>query len=89
MTFGSSVVKAGDPLIVTKLADAETQLLAPDGSLVNPSPEQRNADFITALVAATAARERAIDEQCRDAQSVPEGREARMTWEAKCRYRRR
>ena len=80
---------AGEPLIVTRLADAESHLLALDGSPATPSPEQRNADFINALTAASTAREQAIDAQCRNLASIPAGDQARMTWEATCRYRRR
>ena len=43
--------------------------------------------FINALAAATAAREQATDAQCRTMTAVPANGEARMTWEAKCRYR--
>jgi hypothetical protein len=80
---------AGEPLVVTKLADAETHLLALDGSPITPSPEQRNLDFIAALTAASLTREQEIDAQCRKVASIPPNGEARMSWEAKCRYRRR
>lgn len=87
--FGTSVAMAGEPLVVTRLSDPEVQLLTLDGSPATPSAEQRNAAFINALAAATAAREQANDAQCRTMNAVPAGGEARMTWEAKCRYRRR
>ena len=89
MTLGSTVAVAGEPLVVSRLSDPESHLLALDGSPAEPSPEQRNASFINALAAATAAREQAIDAQCRTMTAVPASGEARMTWEAKCRYRRR
>lgn len=89
VVLGSGAATAGEPLVVTRLSDPETQLLALDGSPAALSPEQRNADFINALAAATAARDQAIDAQCRSMSAVPASGEARMTWEAKCRYRRR
>ena len=87
--LGSTIATAGEPLVVTRLSDPESHLLALDGSPTEPSPEQRNASFINALAAATAAGEQAIDAQCRTMTAVPASGEARMTWEAKCRYRRR
>jgi len=87
--LGSSMAAAGEPLVVTRLSDPESHLLALDGSPAAVSPEERNAAFINALAAATAAREQATDAQCRAATAVPASGEARMSWEAKCRYRRR
>ena len=88
-TVLSGKAVAGEPLIVTPLADAESHLLALDGSPATSSAEKRNVDFINALTAASAAREQAIDAQCRKLALIPASGEARMVWEATCRYRRR
>ena len=82
---------AGEPLVTAKLADPETHLLALDGSAASPQTEseQRNAAFLNALTAAGAARQQSIDAQCRSTSAVPPNGEARMDWEANCRYRRR
>ena len=87
--FASGLSMAGEPLVVTRLPDPETRLLTLEGVPANPSAEQRNAEFIQALAAATAAREQNLNAQCRAANAIPVSGEARMSWEANCRYRRR
>ena len=75
--------------MTARLADPETHLLALDGTSPQTVAEDRNAAFINALTAASAARRQTIDAQCRSLSAVPASGEARMNWEANCRYRRR
>lgn len=80
----------GEPLVTARLADPETHLLAMDGSSLEPSSEQRNAAFLNALAGAAAARRQAVDARCRAmAADIPASGEARLNWEANCRYQRR
>lgn len=89
LALGSGEAVAGEPLVTAKLADPETHLLAMDGSSNRPVIEDRNTAFLNALIAAGAARQQATDAQCRSVSTVPSGGEARLNWEANCRYRRR
>jgi hypothetical protein len=84
---GASQANSGEPLIVAKLADPETHLISMEGEGAARTDDP-TVVFAKAIAAASAARQQRMEAQCRSTAAVPEAGQARLVWEANCRYHR-
>jgi hypothetical protein len=78
-----------EPVVVTTLADPETDLVAVGASNEGPSVDDRIRSFSQAIIQAAAAERQAIAVRCRSIRDIPAAGSRRGVWEANCRYQRR
>jgi hypothetical protein len=77
-----------EPLIVTRLPEAEGQVVA----LADPEAveaDRQAQQFARAIIQAAAAERQANAMRCKSSDPVPAAGPERLAWEANCRYRRR
>ena len=78
-----------EPVIVTSLADPETDLVAVDEQRSDSSAGDPMKSFAQALTEAAAAQREAIAARCKSVRDIPASGHGRDLWEANCRYQRR
>jgi hypothetical protein len=75
-----------EPLTVTRLPDAEKELLVSAAS--DNAPESDSGQFSRAINDAVRAEQQSAQARCRSVPTASSPIAARWAWEARCRYKR-
>lgn len=84
--MSSASARAAEPLTVTRLPDAEKELLVTAAS--DKMPDGDGTAFSRAVSEELRLEQQAIQSSCRVAPTVSSPIAVRWAWEARCRYKR-
>jgi hypothetical protein len=88
VSSAAAIAGSGEPLVITRLSDPETELVVVSGEAEESSADQQIRTFAQAINQAATAERQAVAASCRSVRSIPVAGAGREAWEANCRYQR-
>ena len=88
LSAAAGAAEPTEPLTVTRLPEAEGQLLTSESSDTVGSPDRDTGAFSRAVSEALRLQQQSMQASCQATPTAHSPVEARWAWEARCRYRR-